>query len=436
MAGHPTANSKDDERAPSAGPELPSLLVEGRNLITTSVYERPVAERPTHDTIVGISRWLSGDARRVNSMIHTFDELGWRLLAAGLPLLRVSVHSATLHPQFRSSTCTWWRDTGKSQKVMIAHEIGELIPYSDNPVRRVQEGRETLRRRLDGPEALLDFAVLSELKARGATDYLALPVESDFGFRAHMAAFFSDRPGGFLDSEAADLTELSPHLAVIADMTNQRQIAENVLRAYLGPQTGPRVLAGQIRRGSGESITAIIWSSDLRGFTALSDQLPSERVIAILNDLFDLQAKTIAANGGEILKFIGDGLLAIFPVADPAGAARAAASALAAARDTLAELSKAQPLGEEAPPKIVIALHYGAVIYGNIGSADRLDFTVIGPAVNLVSRIESIAKSLDLPLVVSDDFAEVYGQGLPSLGRHKLRGLEQPHELFAPLGAP
>jgi adenylate cyclase len=289
-----------------------------------------------------------------------------------------------------------------------------------------------MRRRLDGPEPQLDFPVMHDLKARGATEYFALPVASAFGSGAHMAAYVADRPGGFTERETADLSGLSQRLSVIADMNSQRQIAENVLTAYLGPQTGPKVLAGQIRRGSGQAIAAVLWSSDLRRFTHLSDHQPAERVIAILNQLFDLQAKAITSHGGEILKFVGDGLLAIFPVAVPADAERAAGNALAAAEQALAALRELTPSEGEPPLEIVIALHYGTVIYGNVGSADRLDFTVIGPAVNLVSRIEAIAKSRDLPLVVSDDFASVYGKPLPSLGRHQLRGLDQPHELFAP----
>jgi adenylate cyclase len=196
------------------------------------------------------------------------------------------------------------------------------------------------------------------------------------------------------------------------------------------------VLAGQIRRGSGEAIAAVLWSSDLRRFTQMSDQLSGESVICMLNDLFDLQAKAIVRHGGEILKFIGDGLLAIFPVANSEEVARIAGNALAAAQETQTALgvrqSKASECGET-PLEIVIALHYGTVIYGNVGAADRLDFTVIGPAVNLVSRIEAIAKSLDLPLIVSDDFARAHGKTLKSLGQHQLRGLDQPHELFTPL---
>ncbi len=398
------------------------------------MVESAVAERPAHDTIEAIAAWLIGDSRLIASFARVIDEFAWRLLATGIPLLRVNMRGGTLHPQFLGATYIWWRTSAQTQEIMITHEIADLIPAAQNPIVRVQAG-EILRRRLEGSEAQLDFPVLHDLKARGATDYFALPFGGAFGPRAYMAAYVTDRPGGFAEREIADLTAVSARLSVVADMNSQRQIAENVLKAYLGPQTGRKVLAGQIRRGSGEAIAAVLWSSDLRRFTEISDRLPGERVIAILNDLFDLQAKAIADHGGEILKFIGDGLLAIFPVANPDEAAQAAANALAAAQEALAALrvlgARDSPVGEP-PLEIVIALHYGAVIYGNIGAADRLDFTVIGPAVNLVSRVEGIAKSLDLPLVVSDDFADAYGGALTSLGRHRLRGLALPHELFTP----
>jgi adenylate cyclase len=412
-----------------------SLIVEGRNVIVTEVVERAVAERPDHDTIENIIEWLIGDARQIGSFARTIDELSWRLVAAGIPLLRVNLRGGTLHPQFLGSVYIWWRTSARTQEIMITHEVADLVPPAQNPVIRVGGG-EILRRSLEAPEAQLDFSILHDLKALGGTDYFALPVGGAFGPRAYMAAYVTDRPDGFLEREIADLTAVSERLSIAADMNSQRQIAENVLKAYLGPQTGRKVLAGQIRRGSGEAIAAVLWSSDLRRFTQLSDQLPGEKVIGILNDLFDLQAKAIVGHGGEILKFIGDGLLAIFPVPNPDEAPHITANALAAAKEALAALDiprEGASLANEPPLEIVIALHYGTVIYGNVGAADRLDFTVIGPAVNLVSRIEAIAKSLDLPLIVSDDFANAYGGTLKSLGQHQLRGLELPHELFTPL---
>jgi adenylate cyclase len=414
---------------------LPHLspIVEGRTIITAETIERPPSERPTHDSIDAIADWLIGEARRIPSAAGAIDEYAWRLYAAGIPVLRVSVHAGTLHPQYLGAAFVWWRDTGKTVRVMIKHEIADLIPYEVNPVRRVREGGETLRRHLDGPDAEFDFTVLQELKERGATEYFAFPVGGAYGPSTYMVTYVSDRPGGFADGEIADLKRLSERLSIVADMHSQKHIAQNVLTAYLGAQAGPRVLAGDIRRGSGEAIAAVLWSSDLRSFTHLSDHAPGEQVINILNRVFEAQAVAIAGHGGEILKFIGDGLLAIFPVASPNDAAKAAADAVAAATEALAAVHALDhEIADQAPLKMVIALHYGTVIYGNIGAADRLDFTVIGPGVNLVSRIEAVAKSLDRPLLVSDDFARVYGGKLRSLGQHKLRGLDQPHELFAP----
>jgi len=409
--------------------------IDPRLLPVARVIERPPAERPSHDSIDAIAEWLVGPARQIESMAQAFDEFAWRMLSTGLPLLRVQLHATTLHPQFLGTTFTWRRSTGQTTQVLVAHEVGDLIPYEHNPVQRVTMGGETLRRRLCGPDQQLDFGVLHELKAAGATDYLALPVSSARAGRHYLVSYVTDQPGGLSDRDVADLTRVSQRLAVVVDMHNLRAIARNLLGAYLGAKTGPKVWEGQIRRGSGEELNAVLWSSDLRGFTERSDRLPGDRVIAMLNALFDAQAKAIHDHGGEILKFVGDGLLAIFPIEDAAMAGAATRRALEAAQEALAaveNLREHAALIDEPPLRIVVALHVGTVIYGNIGAAERLDFTVIGPAVNLVSRVEAIAKALDRPIVVSDDFAHACDAPLTSLGRHKLRGLSMPHELFAP----
>jgi adenylate cyclase len=403
-------------------------LREGQSIFTTGVYQRPVSERPSHDTLDAIAAWLIGPARLIGSAPQAFDEYAWRLHAAGLPVLRVTMHCGTLHPQFLGSAYVWWRTTAQTQEIMVVHEVVDVVPHEENLVARVRGG-ETVRRRLVGPDARLDFPILHDVKDQGGVEYFAFPVPSVYG--SHMVSYTTDRPSGFSDEEIAQLRAVSDRLAILADTHIQRQIAENVLIAYLGPQTGPMVLAGKIRRGTGDTINAVLWSSDVRSFTAFSDRVPGQQVIAKLDQIFDAQARAIAKHGGEILKFIGDGLLAIFPVDAPDQAAQAAAGALAAASEASESVHALDPHAPgEAPLKMVIALHYGSAIYGNIGAADRLDFTVIGPDVNLVSRIEAVGKSLDLPLVVSDDFARAYGGTLRSLGQHKLRGLETPHELF------
>ena len=395
---------------------------------------RPPEERPAHDTIDNIAEWLLEPPADVSEGILTFDEFAWRLLAAGMPLLRATFHTATLHPQFLGTTVTWWRDTGETVRIMIAHEIRDTLPYEKNPVARVCYGKETLRRRLDRPDEEFDFAVLKELRDRGGTDYLALPADGIYGV-AYMLTFVTDRPGGFTDGEIADLTRVGQRMSIVADRHNQWAITHNLLAAYLGENTGPKVLSGHIRRGDGMELAAVLWSSDLRGFTERSDRLPSERMIAILNALFEAQAAAIRAHGGEILKFIGDGVLAIFPIAEPGLLAPIAKEAVAAAHeavDAVADLGSHAAMAGEPPLEIVVALHAGTVHYGNIGAADRLDFTVIGPAVNLVSRIEAAAKTLSRPIVMSADLARLLGDDVVSLGRHHLRGLAAPHELFAP----
>jgi adenylate cyclase len=413
--------------------------VDPRLVPTVEMFERPPGERPAHDSLDAIAEWLVGPARRIESGVRALDEFAWRMLAAGLPLLRVTLHTSTLHPQYLGATFTWFRTTGRAVLTMVAHELADRVRYEDNPVPRVVRGGETLRRRIDVAGAVLDFPILHDLKAQGATDYLALPVASAHLARNYMVTYVTDRPGGFTESEIADLTRVSQRLPVLVDMHSQRAISRNVLNAYLGAKTGPKVLEGQIRRGTGEEINAVLWSSDLRGFTARSDRLPGDRMIALLNALFDAQAKAIHDHGGEILKFIGDGLLAIFPIETPGAAAEATRHALEGAIEALAAV---RGLGDELaaqgepPLHIVVALHVGTAIYGNIGAANRLDFTVIGPAVNLVSRVEAVAKALDLPIVVSDEFARAYGRPLRSLGTHQLRGLAAPHELFAPIVSP
>jgi adenylate cyclase len=402
---------------------------------TVEVYERPHDDRPTAQTIATIDDWLLGPARQIVRGLHAFDEFVWRLLATGLPVMRVSLHVPVVHPQYFGTNLVWWRSTGQTTQTMITHELVELLQGEDTPPKRVILHGETVRRRLEVPDDELDFAICFELKAEGGTDFLALPITSAHGAYHNMVSYATDKPGGFTDGDVADLTWISRRLPLLIDMHSHRAIARNLLAAYLGATTGPRVLEGQIRRGMGEALNAVLWSSDLRGFTERSDRLPGERMIAILNALFDAQAKVIDQHGGEILKFIGDGLLAIFPVANPGQSAEAARRALEAALAAQAEVERLTThaaLAGEASLRIVVALHTGSVIYGNIGAVNRLDFTVIGPAVNLVSRVETIAKTLDQPIVVTDDFVRAYGEPMRSLGCHQLRGLAAPHELFAP----
>jgi adenylate cyclase len=401
---------------------------------TTEIVERPAADRPLRDTVDAIADWLLGPALQVATGAQAVDEFAWRMLAAGFPLARLTVHSGMLHPQFLGTSLIWWRDTGQTVQTFIEHEVLDVVAYHDNPVLRVIQGGETLRRRIDVADSELDLPILHDLKAKGCTDYLALPIAGAHG-RRYAVTYTTDCVDGLSTRQVAELTHITQRMSVICDSFMQRALMRHLLNVYLGPSAGPKVLAGQIRRGTGEELTAVLWSSDLRGFTRRSDRLPGQQMVAILNALFDAQANAIHAHGGEILKFIGDGLLAIFPIDSPALVRDAAHNAMAAAMQGLEAVHRLvddpSMLGEPAL-RIVVALHPGTVIYGNVGAYDRLDFTVIGPAVNLVSRVETVAKALEEPIVVTDEFAQAYSGPLRSLGIHQFRGVANACELFAP----
>ena len=406
-------------------------------LRTVEVVERPPAQRPTHATAESIVEWLRGPALQIESGAQAVDEFAWRMLAAGFPLARMTLHSSTLHPQFLGTSFVWWRDVGQTVQTFITHEVGDAVPYQHNTVLRVIRGGETLRRHIGAADSVLDLPILHDIQARGCTDYLALPVTGAHG-RRYSVSFATDRATGFSSHEVDTMTAISQHVSVVCDTFSQRALTRNLLDAYLGSSAGPKVLAGQIRRGTGEELNVVLWSSDLRGFTARSDRLPGAQMVAILNALFEVQAQSIRDHGGEILKFIGDGLLAIFPIDATTTAAVAANHAMDAAKEALAAvrgLAADPSMAGEPALEIVVALHAGTVIYGNVGAADRLDFTVIGPAVNLVSRVENVAKLLDQPIVVTEDFARAHGGALRSVGYHPLRGLSAARELFVPLTA-
>jgi adenylate cyclase len=243
----------------------------------------------------------------------------------------------------------------------------------------------------------------------------------------------TDRPSGFTGAEIASLEEINPALAMVVETRAIRRITDNLLDTYLGPLAGRRVLAGQIRRAVGERLRAVIMITDMRGFTALSDRLPGDEVIELLDDYFDAIVTSVEARKGETLKFMGDGVLSIFPATDEGDFSEASAQALEAALTGLERLDMVNEARREADRTQVrcgIGLHVGEVNFGNVGAPARLDFTVIGPAVNLASRIEGLTKQLLRPILVSSAFARVCPRSLVSLGFHPVPGLFEPEEVF------
>ena len=341
-----------------------------------------------------------------------------RLLAAGIPLSRFMISFNTMHPEILVVSMIWTAEGG----VEVRHNPyeRERQPYFlASPMAAIQNGASELRRRLVGPDRDLDFPICRELAAAGATDYavFALP----FADRRRVGVTLTTHaPGGFDDAGLALVRTAVPALARTVELVQAYFATETLLQVYLGANAARRVLEGQFLRGSGTQLRAAVWTCDLRGFTALSDRRPSHEVTGLLDAYFERVTRAIHHHGGEVLKFIGDAVLAIFPAADDPS--EACARALRAAREVVADMD-AWNRGRDEPLLLGIALHVGEVFYGNVGGHDRLDFTVIGAAVNEVCRLEPLCK-LGLAIVMSDRFrAHVHDDDIVDLGERTLRGV-------------
>lgn len=373
------------------------------------------------------------DGTRGGTLASLLDGLCLCLDAGLVPIhyARLDVHA--LHPLVAESSFEWRRDTGRVVEIPRFH-IG--LPFASGPVAATpsQPDEGPRRIRLPPPPGNPADAALAAQAEAGATDYLACPVVCGDGQR-HRIAWATDGPSGFTDEAVTALTDVAEALAGPLETLVTRQTAGVLLETYLGKRSGARVLAGEIHRGSGETIDAVLWLSDLRGFTALSERMPSDQTIELLNAHFERLAGPIKAFRGEVLKFIGDGLLAIFPIenGETARAANSALNAVRAARAGMAALAGERRAAGQPAPDFGVALAIGDVVYGNIGAPDRLDFTVIGPTVNAASRMESMCKTLGCPVLVSATFAAAAmaaDNPMTSLGRHALHGIDEPVELF------
>ncbi|HEU5175975.1 MAG TPA: adenylate/guanylate cyclase domain-containing protein [Burkholderiales bacterium] len=349
-----------------------------------------------------------------------------RTVAAGLPIHRVGVFVRTLHPNLLGRAFIWQADKGAVEITEAGHELLESEAFLKSPIRVVMTEHVEVRRRLADPACPADFPILEELRQGGATDFLAAPLRFING-EVHAASFATRRAGGFRDDELAALRRLLPPFTRMVEIFGHMQKARNILDAYLGPSAGQKVLAGQIKRGDGEDINAVIWFCDLRDSTTLADSMGRRDFLALLNDYFECVLGPVLDHQGEVLRFIGDAALAIFPVGERP--AEACAKALAAAREALVRMAKLNQ-GREAPLRFGIGLHLGELTYGNIGTPTRIEFTVIGAAANEAARIEALCKVLKVDLLVSERVARVLPQPWRSLGLHTLRGVGDKMELF------
>lgn len=363
-----------------------------------------------------------------------------RLCAAGVPLWRVMVAMDELHPLVEGRLVTWQR--GQEDTAMKAFERAEWANRQDewlrSPLYRLHADQVlSLRRKRGESHRQGEFVIVDELFAKGACDYVAYRQPyADAALSGDTDCLFmtcaSDRREGFGDADLAALDSVMPALALALRSRSVARSARNLVTTYLGPDAGRRVLSGQIERGRTEKMNAAIWFSDLAGFTRIADTEP-DQIVPLLNDYADCQVAAIHAKGGQVLKFIGDGILAIFPIDDPGAACRRALDAAAAAFAALPAVNARRAERKLPVTRFYLGLHMGDVVYGNIGSSERLDFTVVGPAVNEASRIAAMCRSVDRDMILSAGFAAAARTNEPrlvSLGRYALRGVARAQELF------
>jgi len=377
--------------------------------------------------------WLVHDAWKAKSTKELVGRFAVTLVEAGMPLSRLRLMIQTLNPQLFALAYTWLQDTGEVTEYQATHAGMQSSQFRDSPFAVILNGEGGVRRRLDVPNPKLDYPILKDLVEEGATDYVAMPLLFSDG-QINIITLVSHEPGGFSTEDLGHLHEVLPNLSRQLEAHAQRVSSLTLLKTYLGGNAGERVINGLVKRGDGENTHAVIFFSDLRGSTVLAESLPREDYLAALNQYFDSMAGAVMEHGGEVLKFIGDAVLAIFPIDDPDCRHPAAcASALAAVREAEQRIAafNAERLEKgQQPLGFGIALHRGDLTYGNIGSEHRLDFTVIGSAVNEASRIEDMSKTLDTPVVVSSRFADSVPGDLVSLGTHELRGFRDAQEIF------
>lgn len=370
-------------------------------------------------------RFLTDPIALVNGLMAQLDEAGARID-------RLRFVSGTLHPQVIAWGVVWSRGGG-AQLVSAEHGVHLSDAYLTSPIKIVREENRPYRRRLDNlaPD---DTPLLHELRREGMSDYCAVPMVFSTG-SVNFLAIATTAPGGFPESDLARVHKLANLLAPMVEIIESRRMTLGLLDTFVGHRISERILKGQVKRGDGDRIEAAFWYSDLRNFTMLSETLPTAELLELLNEYFDCCAAAAAVRGGEILQFIGDAVLIVFEIRDPAERQAVCEAALDAATDAFSALAvinhRRRHTGR---PEIAfgLGLHVGEVTHANVGSPSRLAFNVIGPAVNRTARIQGRTKDAGSPLLVSEEFAALVRQPMVKRGRWPLRGVAGEHDVYAP----
>lgn len=391
-----------------------------------------------NDQFAELSAWITQAGLAGHSESAILAGFCEREVARGLPLARALVLIDTLHPIYEGRAFRWTRAQKETTLTEYGRSDDDLSRWQRSPFYRLEESGEPLLRRHLTAETEPEFSIFADLRADGMTDYVAIANrftgdEIIGRMDCVYSSWATDASQGFDDDDVADLCRLTPFLALAVKSASLARIAGTLVETYLGRDPGRRVLQGRIARGVAERIEAVLWFSDLRGYTRISDTASPGDIIPLLNHYADAIISAIQEQGGDVLKLMGDGLLAIFTAEDRGRACDAALTAALAARRSVTLVNQRRAAKGLPITDMYLGLHIGEVFYGNIGSKDRLDFTVVGPAVNEVSRIAALCRSVEQPLLVSSTFASALGEArsrLVSVGRYALRGVGRAQDLF------
>lgn len=378
---------------------------------------------------VGI--WLMTEGRQILDPQLLLTALMERLDAAGAQIDRVRISSRTLHPQLLALGVLWTRASGVEQQ-NAPRSVRTSDAYVGSPMQYVNDHQQMFRKRLDAGIGDDDNAVLHEMRAEGMTDYVAVPMIFASG-TVNTMTLATAAPQGFSGADLERFTALANLLAPLYEVINLRRTTLGLLNTFVGRRISERILQGQVKRGDGERIEAAFWYSDLRGFTLLSETLPTDELLQLLNEYFEYCAAAAAARGGEILQFIGDAILIVFEIAAPDKEVVVCESALDAAIDAFASIAVVNHRRRRAGQPLIefgLGLHLGNVTHANVGSPDRLSFNVVGPAVNMTARIQELTKETRVPLLMSSEFARMLRRPLKKVGRYDLRGIGKAQDVF------
>jgi len=402
---------------------------------------RGEAAAGTTSSFADLEDWLLTDAINETDLLSLAESLAWRMVAAGLPVVRATIHVGTLHPQLTGFGWIWSKFDGLCDEIVVKAMSARSEAYMRSPLRLAIEDGQSLFLDVRDPETQALYPVAGELAEQGITHYAVLPMPKRIGAnRFDVVTIATAEQNRFTKQQQDQLDRVLKYLALHVHRHTARRIAENVLSVYLGPSAGKQVLEGSISRGDGNAIEAVIWVADMRGFTELTEKYSGPQVNRILNGFFEQVVSAVTDNGGDVLKFLGDGVLAVFPFQCAETAADAAKAAMTAADEALRNLDAyntnpcedIRSLNGWSPIRCGIAMHIGEVFFGNVGGQDRLDFTVIGSAVNEAARLEALTKRVMRPVVMSQQVADLLEIPLDDIGHHELKGIVQPVRVFAP----